>query len=50
MEYHIHGFGALGDNAIVGDSHGSVIVGLDGKLPLGKLHSYDSLANGVPYL
>ena len=45
-EYHVHGLGALGDNGVVGDSHGSEIIGLDGRLPLGPFHLYESLAQG----
>ena len=40
MESHVHGFGALGDNGIVGDSHCSGIVCLGGRLTLGKFHFY----------
>ena len=44
MEYHVGGFGALGDNGIVGDSHCSGIFCLDGRLTLGPFHFYESLA------
>ena len=43
MESHVHGFGTLGYNGIVGDSHGSRIIGLDGRLPLGPFNFYESL-------
>ena len=42
MEYHVHGFGALGYNYIAGDFHGTGIVGLDRRLPLGPFHFYES--------
>ena len=43
VKYHVHGFGALGDNGVVGDSHGGGIVSLDGRLPLGPFDFYESL-------
>ena len=44
VESHIHGNGALGDNGVIGHSHGGVIVGLDGRPPLGPFYFDDSLA------
>ena len=35
---HIHGLGTLGDNGVIGESHGGGIVGLDERPPLGPFH------------
>ena len=44
MEFHVHRFDVLGENGIFGDSHSGGIVGLEGILPLGSFHFYESLA------
>ena len=44
MEYHVHGFGTLGENGIVGVSQSSVIFVLDGRRPPGPFNFYESLA------
>ena len=46
VESHAHGLGALGDNGVAGDSHGSGIIVLDGRLPLGLFNFYEILAQG----
>ena len=46
IEFHVHICGALGYNGIVGESNGSGIVGLDGRLTLVRFHLYESLAQG----
>ena len=50
VESHVHGLGALGDNGVVGDSHGGGIIVLDGKLPLGPFHLYECLVQGYHVL
>ena len=40
---HVHRIGAIGDNGVAGDSHGGGIVGLGGRMTLGKFHFVESL-------
>ena len=47
MEFHVHGFVALGKNGVVDDSHCSGIVGLGGRLSLGSFHFYESWRRGT---
>ena len=44
LDSHVNVFCALGDNGVVGDSHGGGIFGLYGRLPLGTFNFYKSLA------
>ena len=43
VESHVRGLVGFGYNGVVGESHRSGIIGLDGILPLGPFHVYESL-------
>ena len=44
VKAHIHRFGALGDNGVVGDANGRGVVGLDWRFGLWPSHFLESLA------
>ena len=46
VEAHVHGLGSLGDDRLVGDSHGSRVVDLDRSFGLWPAHFGEGLAKG----